>query len=191
MTSFSELVCFRARQFAFRDRALALSWWWAAPPMEDTHRLVLSVLLLLTCLTSNQSNCWRGITPLRSTCEDIKKILHVDTCSLPRSDYTVPGYRVMIEFADGDCGKSLRAWRVPKGTVLALVISPKESMTVSQFGLDLSKFKKRAGEEIVGMEQYDNDEEGISVETFQGYVINVFLSPRKSDESLLCKPSNK
>jgi len=33
-------------------------------------------------------------------------------------------------------------------------------MTVSQLGLDLSKFKKREGEEIVGMENYDNDDEG-------------------------------
>jgi hypothetical protein len=64
-------------------------------------------------------------------------------------------------------------------------------MTVSQLGLDLSKFRKREGEEIVGMEQFDNDEEGVSVETFNGYVMNLFLSPRKSDESLLCKPRNK
>lgn len=63
------------------------------------------------------------------------------------------------------------------------------AMTVSQLGLDLSKFKKREGEEIVGLEHYDNDEEGVSVETFQGYVMNLFLSPSKSDESLLCKPA--
>ena len=152
-------------------------------------KLVLSAFLLLMCLRSNQSNSWRGITPLRSTCEDVKKILKVETCSLPLSDYTVPGFRVMIEFGNDDCGKSSRAWRVPKGTVLSLVISPEHNMTVSQLGLDLSKFKKREGEEIVGMEQFDNDEEGVSVETFNGYVMNLFLSPRKSDESLLCKPA--
>jgi hypothetical protein len=95
----------------------------------------------------------------------------------------------MIEFANDDCGKGRRAWRVPKGTVLSLVISPEHNMTASQLDLDLSKFKKREGEEIVGMEHYDNDEEGVSVETFNGYVMNLFLSPRKSDESLLCKPT--
>lgn len=155
-------------------------------------RLALVVLLVLTCLTtSNQSNCWRGIAPLRSTCEEVKKILQVETCSLPRANYTIPDYRVTITFANDDCGKSPRAWRVPKGTVLSLVISPEHNMTVSQLGLDLSKFRKREGEEIVGMEQFDNDEEGVSVETFNGYVMNLFLSPRKSDESLLCKPRNK
>lgn len=152
-------------------------------------RFVLSVFLLFMCLTSTQSNSWRGITPLRSTCEDVKKILQVDTCSLPKANYTVPGFRVTIEFGNDDCGKSPRSWRVPKGTVLALIVSPEQTMTVSQLGL--SRFKKREGEEIVGLEQYDNDEEGISVETFQGYVMNLFLSPRKSDESLLCKPAQK
>jgi hypothetical protein len=152
-------------------------------------RLMLSVFILLTCLASNQSNCWRGIIPVRSTCEDVKKILRVDTCSFPISNYTIADYRVMIEFYDDDCDKSPRAWRVPKGTVMSLAVSPINTMTVSQLGLDLSKFKKREGEEIVGLEQYDNEEEGISVETFQGYVMNLFLSPSKSDESLRCKPA--
>jgi hypothetical protein len=152
-------------------------------------RLVSSVLLVLICLTSNKSNCWRGITPLRSTCEDVKKILQVETCSIPRANYTIPDYRVTITFANDECGNASRAWRVPKGTVLSLVISPEHNMTVSQLGLDLSKFRKREGEEIVGMEQFDNDDEGVSIETFNGYVMNLFLSPRKSDESLLCKPT--
>lgn len=150
-------------------------------------RFVPSVFLVLMCLASNQSNCWRSITPLHSTCEDVKKILEVQTCSLPRANYDVAGFHVTIVFANDDCGKSHRAWRVPKGTVLSLEISPEHNITASQLGLDLSKFKKREGEEIVGMEHYDNDEEGVSVETFQGYVMNLFLSPRKGDESLRCE----
>jgi hypothetical protein len=158
---------------------------------KDAMRIVLALFLLLIFSTSNQPNSWRGISPLRSTCEDVKKILQVESCPLPQASYTVPGFRVMIEFSNDDCGKSPRAWRVPKGTVLSLVVSPEHTMTVSQLGLDLSKFKKRDSEEIVGVEQYDNNEEGISVETFQGYVMNLFLSPRKGDDSLLCKPANK
>lgn len=95
----------------------------------------------------------------------------------------------MIEFDNGNCDKSPRAWRVPKGTVVFLAITPVQPMTVSQLGLDLSKFKKREGGRNCRLEQYDNHEEGVSVETFQGYVMNLFLSPRKSDESLRCKPA--
>lgn len=141
-------------------------------------------------ITSSQANGWRGITPLHSTCEDVKRILKVDNCSLPISEYTLPDYRVKVSFADDDCVSSPLAWRVPKGTVLSLTISPQRAMTASQFGIDLSGSKKRDGEEIVGMEHYDNEEEGVSVELFQGHLLNVGLRPRKSDEALRCKPNS-
>lgn len=151
-------------------------------------KFVLSTAFLLICVTTSpQPNSWRGITPVHSTCEDVKKILKVDTCSLPISEYTIPDFRVKITFANDDCNNSPDAWRVPKGTVLSVVVSPQHAMTVSQFGIDLAGFKKREGEEIIGMEQYDLDEQGVSVELFQGYVLNVFLGPRDSDDGLRCK----
>lgn len=151
-------------------------------------KFLLSAFLLLICTsTCPQSNCWRGITPLRSSCEDIKRILQVDACSEPISWYTLPDYRVMVEFAATDCDKFPRSYRVPKGTVVAMAISPQHPTTVSQFGIDLSKFKKREGEEIVGLEHYDNDDQGMSVELFKGYLLTVFLAPRKSDDVLRCK----
>jgi hypothetical protein len=156
---------------------------------SEDMKIAVSLLLLLPCASAFlQPNSWRGITPAHSTCEDVKKILKVDTCSLPTSEYTIPDYRVSVSFANDECDKSPDAWRVPKGTVLSLVITPQHAMSVSQFGIDISQFKKRPGEEIIGMEQYDNDEEGVSVELFQGYVMNVFLRPRKTDDALRCKP---
>jgi len=155
-------------------------------------KFVLSTFLLLMDITrSPQPNAWRGITPVRSTCEDVKKALKVDTCVLPISEYTIPDYRVMVSFANDDCNSSPHAWRVPKGTVLSLVISPQHAMTASQFGLDLTGFKKREGVEIVGLEHYDDDEEGVSVELFQGYLMNVSFGPRRGDDTLRCKPVNQ
>lgn len=154
-------------------------------------RFLLSAFLMTSIVISDQSNSWRGITPLHSTCEDVKKILKVDTCSLPTSEYTLADYRVKVSFANEDCDKSSSAWRVPKGTVLSLVITPKQAMSVSQFGADISQFKKRQREEIVGMEHYDNDEQGVSVELFQGYVTNVVIGPRKTDDALRCTPTSK
>lgn len=148
-------------------------------------------LLLIWVATSPQPNSWRGITPVRSSCEDVKKILKVDTCTLPISEYTLPDYRVTVSFSNEDCDSSRDAWRVPKGTVLSLVITPQHGMTVSQFGMDLSGFTKREGEEIVGMEQYDNDEEGVSVELFKGYIMHVSLRPRYSDDALRCTPMSQ
>lgn len=152
-------------------------------------KLGLPALLLLMLVTMrSQSNCWRGITPLHSTCEDVKKILKVDTCRLPISEYTLPDFRVMVEFENETCVSAPRAWRVPKGTVLALTLSPRNEMRPSEFGLDLSRYKKREDGEIVGVEHYDSDEEGVTVDLYRGFVQNLFLYPRKSDDTLRCKP---
>lgn len=152
-------------------------------------RLRLLALLFLTLVTvRNQSNCWRGITPLHSTCEDVKKILEVEKCTLPISNYTLSDFRVMVEFENENCDREPRAWRVPKGTVTAITISPRHEMGVSEFGLDLSKYKKREGGDIVGMEHYDSGEEGVTVDIYRGFVQNLLLYPRKSDETLRCKP---
>jgi|GEM_PF-6558537 len=62
---------------------------------------LLTVLLSFMITPSGQSNCWRGITPLRSTCEDIKNSLNINTCSMPLTRYSVPELRVMIGFAQG------------------------------------------------------------------------------------------
>jgi hypothetical protein len=61
-------------------------------------------------------------------------------------------------------------------------------MRPSEFGLDLSKYKKREGGDIVGMEHYDSEEEGVTVELYRGFVQNLFLYPRKSEDTLRCKP---
>ena len=152
-------------------------------------RLGLLAVLLLTLVTmSSQSNCWRGITPLHSTCEDVKKILKVDRCTLPISDYTLPDFRVMVEFENETCDREPRAWRVPKGTVTAITISPRNEMRPSEFGLDLSRYKKRDDGEIVGVVHYDSEEEGVTVDLYRGFVQNLFLYPRKSDDTLRCKP---
>lgn len=95
----------------------------------------------------------------------------------------------MVEFETETCdNKESRAWRVPKGTVTSLVISPRNEIRPSEFGLDLSKYKKRESGDIVGMEQYDSEEEGVTVELYRGFVLNLFLYPRKGDAALRCKP---
>src|SRR5438105_15672908 len=107
-------------------------------------KVELAILLLLMSITMrSQSNCWREITPLRSTCGDVKKILKVDSCKLPISEYTLPEFRVMVEFENETCDREARAWRVSSGTVTAITISPRKEMLPSEFGLDVSKYERR------------------------------------------------
>jgi len=136
---------------------------------------VLLFLLLMFVTMRSQSNCWRGITPLQSTCEDIKKILKVGNCTVPISEYTLPDFRVTVEFQNETCDTEPRAWRVPKGTVTAITISPRNELRPSEFGLDLSRYKKREDGEIVGLDHYDGNEEGVTVDLYRGFVQNLFL----------------
>lgn len=150
-------------------------------------RVILALLFVVVVALRSQSNCWRGITPLRSTCEDVKNILKVDTCNLPIAQYTLPDFRVMVEFENETCDSSPRGWRVEKGTVLAVTVSPRTEMRPTELGLDLSKYKKREDGEIVGVEHYSSEEEGVTVDLYRGFVQTFFLYPRKSDETLRCK----
>jgi hypothetical protein len=150
-----------------------------------------AVLLWLFIMPVGESNCWRGITPLRSSCDDVKKILNIETCSTPVTRYATPELQVMIDFATGDCERAPQSWRVPKDTVIFITISPRQPMTPSQFGLDLSKYRKRDDGEIDGLEHYTNEEDGVAVNVYAGTVLNLFLYPRKADEVMRCKPPGK
>ena len=142
--------------------------------------------LLTVCI---QPNCWRGITPLKSTCDDVKKILRVDTCLQPPYQYTLEDYKVMVSFAEDQCDRSPHTWRVPKGTVLSLVITPQKPITPAELGFDLSKFK-RSETDVVGMDIYDHPTDGLGVVVFQNHVQYFSLRPRQAEEKLRCKARN-
>lgn len=150
-----------------------------------------TVLLWLFTVPLSQSNCWRGLTPLRSTCDDVKKVLSIETCSMPLTNYDQPEMQVMISFAAGDCDKAPQGWRVSKGTVTAIILSPQIPMTPEIFGLDLSKFTKRADGEIVGLDHYTSVEEGVAVDIYGGVIQKLSLYPRKADEGMRCNPPGK
>lgn len=94
----------------------------------------------------------------------------------------------MVEFEHETCDTEPRAWHVGRGTVTALTISPRNEMRPSELGLDLSKFKKREGGDVVGLEHYDSQEEGVTVDLYRGFVHNLFLYPRKIEAAVRCKP---
>lgn len=147
------------------------------------------MLLLMQAINSGRpTNCWNGLRPLHSTCEDVKRILKVDNCSAPPSQYTLPDFRVMVEFENETCDRNPRAWRVPSGTVTGIIISPTKEMLPSEFGIDLSSYQRREDGEIVGKEHYENRDEGVSLELYRGFIQNLFLRPQASEEKLRCKP---
>jgi hypothetical protein len=99
--------------------------------------------------------------------------------------------RVMIGFATNDCATEPKAWRVPKETVVSIILSPQIPMIPSQFGLDISQYDQREDGEIVGIDHYTNEEEGVTVDMYAGVIQNLYLYPRKADEAMRCQPQGK
>lgn len=145
------------------------------------------VMLWLFTMPQDQPNSWRGLTPLHSTCDDVKKVLGITECSEPRTEYKDSEWRVTIEFAQG-CDKEGKGLRLPKGTVAAIIVTPQTPMTPSQFGYDISKYEKREDGEIIGIEHYTNNEDGVWFDMYKGYIMHIILVARKADEGMRCKP---
>lgn len=148
--------------------------------------LLLAAALLTT--GNDKPNSWRGLMPLHSSCADVKRILGVGSCTAPISSYTLPDFRVMVEFENQTCDKEPRAWQVPPGTVTAITVSPRKQQPASEFGLDLSKYERRDDDEIVGVVHYESRKEGVTAILYHGFVQTLYLFPRASDEKLRCEP---
>jgi hypothetical protein len=104
------------------------------------------------------------------------------------SFYTLPDFRVMIEFVNETCDKNPNAWRVSPGTATAITLSPTKPVRPSDLGLDLSSYEVRDDEEILGVVHYVSREEGVTAFLYNGFVETIYLYPRANDEKLRCKP---
>ncbi len=139
--------------------------------------LIVCAIALLFRAEVCSAKEWQGIVPLRSTCDDVKRILNVSKCEF---GYDVEEGRVYISFAKKPC---LDGWNVPSGTVLSIAVYPKGNRRPEQLGLDLTSFKKDPDEPR--FLYYDNREEGFTVTaTSDGKVHRIDYFPAAKDEFL-------
>ncbi len=148
---------------------------------------LMRLLFLVVAATTVSAKEWQGITPLHSTCEDVKQKLKVDKCTFPISEYDIPDFRVVIFFSQNQSCSNSQTWHVPHGTVTGLIILPTKEILPSTLGIDLSKYKKLEDGDIVGVERFENLDEGATVSLFNGFVHEVLLYPSSRDDKLRCK----
>ena len=67
--------------------------------MKTIRIFIFGFCALVIGATPAYAKEWRGLIPLKSTCEDVKRILGVDKCVVPESTYELSNYRVIIRFA--------------------------------------------------------------------------------------------
>ncbi|HEV8429356.1 MAG TPA: hypothetical protein VGQ41_15755 [Pyrinomonadaceae bacterium] len=127
---------------------------------------------------------WRGLMPLRSTREDVEKLLgepppppqdetRVYTLNKGRSIYFVDEGEVYIVYAE-DLFEGPRQClnTVAEGTVLMIQVTPKTKRPISDFVIDDKKFRKfdPSDPSNLGYEAYLNEEDGMIVRAFKSSV---------------------
>jgi hypothetical protein len=144
--------------------------------------LKIGILLFFCLISTCQGQGWRGIVPLHSTCEDVKRVFNTTTCESALID--LEDASVFITFSDGTCRSE---WEVPRGTVISLDVRPKNRLTVEDLHLDLTKFTRTADQQVQGTLYLNNKDEGISIAAFEdGRIRHVFYGPTLKESFKRC-----
>jgi hypothetical protein len=133
---------------------------------------------------------WRGIVPLHSTCEDVKRLLGPSSCKA--SYYDLKDETVFINYSEKPCDERLHGgWNVPPGTVINISVNPKKPPTLAELHIDESKYKKSPSKLAIGNINYTNEEEGFDFTLFpDGKVRNFVYWPAARDNHLRCRLSS-
>jgi hypothetical protein len=147
-------------------------------------RVIVVATLAFGVASEISAKDWRGLTPLRSTREDVEKLLGEPpappkdgsrsyTINKGRSIYLVDEGEVYIVFAEvlsegpRECLNT-----VAEGTVLLIQVTPKTKMSIAEFVTDGKKYRKfdPSAPPNLGYEAYVNEEDGLIVRGFKGII---------------------
>jgi hypothetical protein len=153
---------------------------------------LLSKTLLLSALLFSfpiltEAKEWRGIVPLKSTREDVKRILgRSRDANRMRANYDLDEGHIYIAFSNDEDYNSDCVKKLPKDIVLLIVFRPKVDLTLSDLKPNLTKFRKfdPSIPQNLGFEAYVSEEEGLIVTTYKGKVSRINYLATKEDQKL-------
>lgn len=148
-----------------------------------TFGLAMMLLFLLpTTLCQSSFRPWRGLVPLKSTCEDVKRFLKVEKCEFPFSEFKLQDTRVVVYFSSCRC---CGQWRVKRGVVTSIAIYPLIGQRVSELNLG-SGFVRVPDEEITGGTRFINKSEGVTIYSVGNTINEILIYPTSRDQRLRC-----
>lgn len=118
-------------------------------------------LIVLSCCTLLSAQGFKGIVPLESTCEDVKRILKVENCtfSLLSRDWTKDWVSVTFATAKPDKTQQL-CYKVSVGKVISITVSYNEPILLSEFEYELKYVEGPFGD--INGYSYQNSDKGVS-----------------------------
>jgi hypothetical protein len=149
------------------------------------------ILVAVIAVGSANGKGWRGIVPLHSTRADVERLLGPPTEETSKYSvfYRTPNETVTIRYAEGlpcGIGEKYSQWRVPRNTVEGILVTLMTPVSLSQLGIDESKYKKKSGGHRPQDIYYIGEQEGESIRVFAGEVQDIDYFPAASDDSLAC-----
>jgi hypothetical protein len=147
---------------------------------------------LVFCLPNvSISQEWRGIRPLHSTCDDIKRILNVTTCEPGDNTYDLGDERILVTFSKTRCDKAWQKfWNVPPLTVMSIERSLRKLIPLGDFHIDENKYEK-VFTDFTDQVMLTSKDEGIQFSVIKGEVNRITYTPTPKDDYLLCPNSPK
>lgn len=164
-----------------------------------TLRLALILIFLVGCRLVYAQQGFKGIALFESTCEDVKRILQIDECILPKGGYNLKEHLINIEFTSIAGENIIPCYEVPGGTVYFLSVLYKKPIAVTEFEYELEYVdneKDQRSDNVEGgqdqrserIDQYVNREKGISVFVYKGRITQALFAPTvEQDIKFGCK----
>lgn len=152
--------------------------------MKLTQAVFICICLLLPSSAQKETRGWRGIIPLRSTREDVERLLGAseDAC---RCLYKTERDVVHIDYAVSPCKGHPAGWNVPAHTVLRITVRSKTQQPISDLKLDEDKYVKSYDDTMTAY--YTSRDKGLRYEVSpKGDVTAVSYIPATTDRPLRC-----
>jgi len=125
-----------------------------------------------------ESNAWHGLLPLRTTREDVERLLGPAKGLLAGSyAYETKDEKVRVVYSEGSCSSSLEGrWNVPIDTVLSITVFPNTTVLVSALHIDKGKYSRTQETHPENWLYYVSTKKGVMVHAMQhnGRIVTLF-----------------
>ena len=140
------------------------------------------LLTILGIVTSCYAKEWRGIVPLRSTRDDVVRILGAPAeANETRAAYHLEKENVLIIFSGGRfCDPKTTG--IPLATVLLIQVTPREKPHLDTLQLDKKNSREfRPSSQDASWKGFIDEPEGLMVRSFKNDIDTIFYLPTSAD----------
>ena len=159
--------------------------------------LVFATVLLFSSAATASANEWRGLVPMKSVREDVRKLLGEPAVEAVAYEiYELSEETVWVEYVTYRCDGEVPmgcptapVCKLPPHTVLDVAVRLRLPVPVAEIDLDLSTFEKGPDRLYSGRYFFYKDREhGFKVQVREGAVIAYFYTPTTEDSKLFRCP---